>query len=325
MKDFKRQNKTNTLPEIENKLRLTKNEQDFLDDLLIFNQRLEEVYFSPNRSEESIAIIDNLIDDKLSTIDSFQAYKLLNQLYKNNITDAYPGTIIRILNNIDCDLVKERVSLLLIPIALYDNNFFNYITDVSTTGFLNFSQNNMLAPFCENPSILNYYYMLDNTEKFIGLINDDEIISKNIKEDTINKLLFIYKDLDIELEKINRTSKATKLISNRYDASSIMTLGFNFDFIKDELITCQFLSEAETLLEIEDSKITDHSTLIMGRHYLNNLLDDISNKGFKQLFKEYKELENSVSLKDHSESLSYIYDSINKKMDTLPKEKKKKL
>ena len=325
MKDFNRKNKTNTLPEIENKLRLTKKEQEFLDDLLIFNQRLGEVYFSPNRSEESIAIIDNLIDDKLSTIDSFQAYKMLNYLYKNNINDAYPGTVIRILNNIECDLVKERVSLLLIPIALYDNNYFNYITGVSTTGFLNFSQNNMLAPFCENPSILNYYYMLDNTEKFIGLINDDEIISKNIKEDTINKLLFIYKDLDIELEKINRTSKATKLISNRYDASSIMTLEFNFDFIKEELITYQFLSEAETLLEIEDSKITDHSTLIMGRHYLNNLLDDISNKGFKQLFKEYKELENSISLKDHSESLSYIYDSINKKMDTLPKEKKKKL
>ena len=325
MKDFNRKNKTNTLPEIENKLRLTKREQEFLDDLLIFNQRLDEIYFSPNRLEESIAIIDNLIDDKLSTLDSFQAYKLLNHLYKNNINDAYPGTVIRILNNIECDLVKERVSLLLIPIALYDNNYFNYITDVSTTGFLNYSQNNMLAPFCENPSILNYYYMLDNTEKFIGLINDDEIISKNIKEDTINKLLFIYKDLDIELEKINRTSKATKLISNRYDASSIMTLEFNFDFIKDELITCQFLSEAETLLEIEDSKITDHSTLIMGRHYLNNLLDDISNKGFKQLFKEYKELENSISLKDHSESLSYIYDSINKKMDTLPKEKKKKL
>lgn len=325
MKDFNRKNKTNTLPEIENKLRLTKREQEFLDDLLIFNQRLEEIYFSPNRLEESIAIIDNLIDDKLSTLDSFQAYKLLNQLYKNNITDAYPGTVIRILNNIECDLVKERVSLLLIPIALYDNNYFNYITDVSTTGFLNYSQNNMLAPFCENPSILNYYYMLDNTEKFIGIINDDEIISKNIKEDTINKLLFIYKDLDIELEKINRTSKATKLISNRYDASSIMTLEFNFDFIKEELITYQFLSEAETLLEIEDSKITDHSTLIMGRHYLNNLLDDISNKGFKQLFKEYKELENSISLKDHSESLSYIYDSINKKMDTLPKEKKKKL
>ena len=325
MKDFNRKNKTNTLPEIENKLRLTKKEQEFLDDLLIFNQRLGEVYFSPNRSEESIAIIDNLIDDKLSTIDSFQAYKMLNYLYKNNINDAYPGTVIRILNNIECDLVKERVSLLLIPIALYDNNYFNYITGVSTTGFLNFSQNNMLAPFCENPSILNYYYMLDNTEKFIGIINDDEIISKNIKEDTINKLLFIYKDLDIELEKINRTSKATKLISNRYDASSIMTLEFNFDFIKEELITYQFLSEAETLLEIEDSKITDHSTLIMGRHYLNNLLDDISNKGFKQLFKEYKELENSISLKDHSESLSYIYDSINKKMDTLPKEKKKKL
>ena len=40
MKDFNRKNKTNTLPEIENKLRLTKREQEFLDDLLIFNQIL---------------------------------------------------------------------------------------------------------------------------------------------------------------------------------------------------------------------------------------------------------------------------------------------
>lgn len=325
MKDFNRHNKNNTLTNIENKLRLTKNEQVFLNDLLIFNQRLEEIYFSPNRDEESISIIDNVIDDKLSTIDSFQAYKLLNHLHMNNITDAYPGTVIRILNNIDCDLVKERVSLLLIPIALYDNNFFNYINEGATTGFINYSNSNMLNPFCENPSILNYYYMLDNTEKFIGLINDDEIISKNIKEEIINKLLFIYKDLDIELERINRTTKATRLISNRYDTSSIMSLGIKFNYIKEQLITYQFLSEAETLLEIEDDKITDCSTLIMGRHYLNNLLDDISEDGFNKLFKEYKGLENVISLKEHSESLSYIYDSINKKMDNLSKQKKKKL
>ena len=43
---------------------------------------------------------------------------------------------------------------------------------------------------------LNYYYMLDHIESFIGLISNDELISNNIKYDIINKLIFIYRDIE---------------------------------------------------------------------------------------------------------------------------------
>ena len=49
-------------------------------------------------------MIDNLIQDIVNEIEPFTAYKMLNQLYRNNILSAYPGTEIRIINNLKRDL-----------------------------------------------------------------------------------------------------------------------------------------------------------------------------------------------------------------------------
>ena len=51
------------------------------------------------------------------------------------------------------------------------------------TGFENSWSSNMLNFYLNGYEELNYYYMLDHIESFIGLISNDELISNNIKYD----------------------------------------------------------------------------------------------------------------------------------------------
>ena len=93
-------------------LNLNSKEGKLLNDLLIYNRRLEEVFFTDyDENDEIIVMIDNLIQDIVDEIDPFTAYKMLNQLYKNNILNAYPGTEIRIINDLERDLAKEILTI----------------------------------------------------------------------------------------------------------------------------------------------------------------------------------------------------------------------
>ena len=61
-------------------LNLEKNEQKLLNDLYFYNKRLEEVYFSSNKDEKIISIIEDIINEKLKRITPKTAYKLLNNI-----------------------------------------------------------------------------------------------------------------------------------------------------------------------------------------------------------------------------------------------------
>ena len=61
---------------------LDSKEEKLLNDLLIYNKRLEEVFFTDHdENDKIIVMIDNLIQDIVDEIYPFTAYKMLNQLY----------------------------------------------------------------------------------------------------------------------------------------------------------------------------------------------------------------------------------------------------
>ncbi len=302
-------------------INLTEKEQDLLNDLLIFNKRLENTFFNENKDENLIVLIDDLIQNKIDSINPWLAYKMLNNLYKHNILDDTPGTEIRILNNIDCDLSKERLSLLLLNTVLKHGNYIDYYNTSFNLGFYNYATNNMLTIFCEQIPILNYTFMLDHIESFLGTIKSDQMINEEMKNNIINKFLFLYRDINIDLQNKNISKEATAILSNRYDILSEINLGAKYPVIRDVISITPFCQETFELLKINDDEIDDSSLLIIGKHYLDSLLNNTSTDGFNRLLGYYKDLEIQLDLTNHFEALNYIYQSINEKNDKI-KEKK---
>ena len=105
-------------------LNLEKNEQKLLNDLYFYNKRLEEVYFSSNKDEKIISIIEDIINEKLKRITPKTAYKLLNNLYKDNLIDKNNGNEVKIINDLNIDLAKQRLGTNLLKIALSSSEFF---------------------------------------------------------------------------------------------------------------------------------------------------------------------------------------------------------
>ena len=292
-------------------LNLNSKEGKLLNDLLIYNRRLEEVFFTDyDENDEIIVMIDNLIQDIVDEIDPFTAYKMLNQLYKNNILNAYPGTEIRIINDLERDLAKEILTILLLSNVLSDFHYSSYLVDNRTTGFLNYTTNNMLDTITSGYTILNYYFLLDHAESFVGLINSDQLISRDIKKRVIYEFLFLYKEMEIDFYDKNASALATKILANRYDAYSEFYLGAKFDTVRDEVSITPFYQEATQMLKEDDDRIVDPSSLVIGKYYLDNLLEKVSDEGFEKLLTFYDEIIKSNNLDKHQKALKFINNSI---------------
>lgn len=301
-----------------NNLKLTIEEQNLLNDLLILNKRLKEVFFSKEKDYKFITMIDDTIQEKINNMEPWVAYKMLNQLYKLNIIYSYPGTEVKILNEQDCDLPKERLSILLLSNVLNDTNYIDYFSNNCMLGFYYYTLSNMLGTFYGDLPILNYLFILGHMESFLGLINDNSTINSDIKNDTINKFLFLYRDLEIEFRTKNMTEKSTNVLANRYNALAQITIGVLFPSIKNMISIDFFCQEAFEMLKINDDKIVDYSRLIIGKHYLDNLLNHISSYGFDELLQSYEEMEEWAglewgSLDNHQKALKYIHNSLDKK------------
>lgn len=290
---------------------LNSKEEKLLNDLLIYNKRLEEVFFTDHdENDKIIVMIDNLIQDIVNEIEPFTAYKMLNQLYRNNILSAYPGTEIRIINNLKRDLAKDRLAILLLSQALSDFYYFSYYVDNRTTGFFNYTANNMLNTLSSGYTILNYYFLLDHAESFIGLINSDQLISYDIKKRIIYEFLFLYKEMEIDFYDKDAGAIATKILANRYDAYSEFYLGAKFDTVRDAISINPFYQEALEMLKEDDDSIVDPSSLMIGKYYLDNLLEKVSDEGFEKLLTFFDMIRKGNNLDKHQKALQYINNSI---------------
>lgn len=302
------------------KIELTKKEQELLDYLLILNRQAEQEFFI-HKDTANFETLNALLEEKLENIDEDLAYRMLNILYKDKILERAPGTEIKILNNLDVDLPKERLGISLLSIAICDEQFFEYTRILATLGFTNHKNTNMLNGYCLGYPIMNYYFILDTAENFLGRISDDATITRKLKEDIINKFLFLYKDLydELKTKKINKTN--CSILANRYNVLKNLEPNIT-DGLKDLLSINPFCQEAIELLKINDDEISDWSILIIGKHYLDNLLKPLTEEGTNKLEDKYHKLEEDLNLDNHMEALNYIYDSITEKQVSFDKEKK---
>ncbi len=303
---------------------LNKGEKKLLDDLILFSKRCEEVFFNDENDLEVLTIIDNIIESKLRGLEPFTIYKLLNNLYRNNIYYEEVSPEVKILNDIECDLAKERLGITLLSHAI-DKDFGRLYSEGYLTGFQNSWYSNMLNFFLNNYEELNYFYMLDHIESFICLINDNGLISTDIKYDVLNKLLFIYKDIELDLGGMNINKEAGKILSNRYDAFSLKCFGGIVPITRDEISIPIFCDEVTAMLEIRDDQVVDPSCLMIGKIYLDNILSYVSDEGFKNICRAYNDIEGSANLTNHYLAFEYIHNSILERTKNKDKVKKYEL
>lgn len=300
------------------KIELTKEEERTLNYLLTLNKLAENEFFI-SKNTDNFEMLNNLLEEKLDTINEDVAYRMLNILFKDRITEICPNKEIMILNGMNVDLPKERLGVLLLSIALNDEHFFERTNELATLGFNNYKDTNMLNGYLVGYPEANYYLILDTAERFIGKISDEDTITKKLKEDIINKFLFLYKDLYDELKTKKVNQKNCSILANRCNILKSLYLDTINDFI-DILSINPFCQEALKLLELEDNTI-EYDKLLVGKIYLDTILEPLTKEGMTKLESIYYSLEINIDLDNHKEALNYIYDSIYNKKENLDKEK----
>ena len=107
-----------------------------LDDLITFNCKYGEVFFNENRDTEILKMIDNIIDEKLKIVSPDLSFKFLNKIWCLS-SEPEASLDSKILNDFECDLAVNRLSILLLDRATDDDNFFyNYIS--SSSGLISY-------------------------------------------------------------------------------------------------------------------------------------------------------------------------------------------
>lgn len=299
-----------------NIIKLTKNEEKQLDDLILFNKRLEELWFKENKDYELIDMIDTLIEEKLKQLDPYTAYKMVNILLKNNIKDE-PGTEISIINNAETDLASKRLALSFMKIIISNNLFLRYQKEPMTRGFKSFFTSNYFYSFFPNNEYCTYLYMLDHAELFIGMLNYNlNCIDQLDKRRVTNSLLFLYRELYQELNTKIINERNCTILSKRYDIAAK-----NNNEVKSLISMVPFCETAQKMLEINDNSITIENVtkLEIGKVYLDSILMPLNNKEINQLLQVYQSYEENIDTREHETALRYIYDSI----ETNEKQKKK--
>ena len=304
-------------------LNLEKNEQKLLNDLYLYNKRLEEVYFSSNKDEKIITMIEDIINEKLKRITPKTAYKLLNNLYKDNLIDKYHGNEIKIINDLNIDLAKQRLGIDLLKTALSSSIFFDLFNENITTGFDNYCINNMIPYFLNGCPYLNYLFILDHAEIFLGLINSNKNINNTIKENINKKFLFLYNDLEKELKNINITKETTSILANRYDNFINLYLPQSQD-IKSLLSLNSLCQEVVEMLKIKDDEVGDYSTIFMGKDYLWSLLEPLDLNYYNQFANNCANIIMQTDLTNHNIAYKFITSAFIQKQGQLKEKTKTK-
>ena len=304
-------------------LNLEKNEQKLLNDLYLYNKRLEEVYFSSNKDEKIITMIEDIINEKLKRITPKTAYKLLNNLYKDNLIDKYHGNEIKIINDLNIDLAKQRLGIDLLKTALSSSIFFDLFNENITTGFDNYCINNMIPYFLNGCPYLNYLFILDHAEIFLGLINSNKNINNTIKENITKKFLFLYNDLEKELKNINITKETTSILANRYDNFINLYLPQSQD-IKSLLSLNSLCQEVVEMLKIKDDEVGDYSTIFMGKDYLWSLLEPLDLDYYNKFANDCANIIMQTDLTNHNIAYKYITSALIQKQGQLKEKTKTK-
>ena len=278
-------------------------ELNLLDDLITFNCKYGEVFFNENRDINILKMIDNIIDEKINSISPDLAFKFLNKIWCLS-KEPEASLDSKILNDFECDLAVNRLSILLLDRATDDDNFsYNYIS--SSSGLTSYVKFNYYRFFDSRGPKANKMLMLDHIELFLGLLNGSNDISDEKKKEIIDTYLFLYRDIYYEsLDKnINQNSGIT--LAQRYSGYERFIIN-EYTKIRETNLSIKFIEIAENMLS-DDNNI---EYLRIGKIYLDSILMLLKDFEVDRVLSEYQDYENEIDLRECPKALSYVKKSI---------------
>ena len=309
MKSLRNRNDNNTsINKVTFARGFTEDELKLLDDLITFNCKYGEVFFNENRDTEILKMIDNIIDEKLKIVSPDLSFKFLNKIW---CLSSEPETSLdsKILNDFECDLAVNRLSILLLDRATDDDNFFyNYIS--SSSGLISYFKFNYYRFFDSRGPKANKMLMLDHIELFLGLLNGSNDISDEKKKEIIDTYLFLYRDIYYESlnKNINQNSGIT--LAQRYSGYERFIIN-EYTKIRETNLSIKFIEIAENMLS-DDNNI---EYLRIGKIYLDSILMLLKDFEVDRVLSEYQDYENEIDLRECPKALSYVKKSIEERDD----------
>lgn len=274
-----------------------------LDDLITFNCKYGEVFFNENRDTEILKMIDNIIDEKLKIVSPDLSFKFLNKIWCLS-SEPEASLDSKILNDFECDLAVNRLSILLLDRATDDDNFFyNYIS--SSSGLISYFKFNYYRFFDSRGPKANKMLMLDHIELFLGLLNGSNDISDEKKKEIIDTYLFLYRDIYYESlnKNINQNSGIT--LAQRYSGYERFIIN-EYTKIRETNLSIKFIEMAVNMLS-DDNNI---EYLRIGKIYLDSILMLLNEFEVDRVLSEYQDYENEIDLRECPKALSYVKKSI---------------
>ena len=181
----------------------------------------------------------------------------------------------------------------------------------------------MIPYFLNGCPYLNYLFILDHAEIFLGLIISNKNINNTIKENITKKFLFLYNDLEKELKNINITKETTSILANRYDNFINLYLPQSQD-IKSLLSLNSLCQEVVEMLKIKDDEVGDYSTIFMGKDYLWSLLEPLDLNYYNQFAKNCANIIMQTDLTNHNIAYKFITSAFIQKQGQLKEKTKTK-
>ena len=253
-------------------------------------------------------MIDNIIDEKLKIVSPDLSFKFLNKIW---CLSSEPETSLdsKILNDFECDLAVNKLSILLLDRATDDDNFFyNYIS--SGSGLISYFKFNYYRFFDSRGPKANKMLMLDHIELFLGLLNGSNDISDEKKKEIIDTYLFLYRDIYYESlnKNINQNSGIT--LAQRYSGYERFIIN-EYTKIRETNLSIKFIEIAENMLS-DDNNI---EYLRIGKIYLDSILMLLKDFEVDRVLSEYQDYENEIDLRECPKALSYVKKSIEERDD----------
>ncbi len=282
----------------------TKDELNLLDDLITFNCKYGEVFFNENRDTEILKMIDNIIDEKINSISPDLAFRFLNKIWCLS-KEPEASLDSKILNDFECDLAVNRLSILLIDKATDDDDFFyNYIS--SSSGLISYFKFNYYRSFDSRGPKANKMLMLDQVELFLGLLNSSNDISDEKKKEIIDTYLFLYRDIYYESLNKNINQNSGTTLAQRYSGYEKFIIN-EYTKIRKDNLSIKFKEIAVNMLCDDDNNI---EYLKIGKIYLDSILILLKDFEVDRVLSEYQDYENEFDLRECPKALSYVKKSI---------------
>ena len=281
----------------------SEDELNLLNDLITFNYRYGEVFFNENRDIKILKMIDNIIDEKINSISPDLAFKFLNKIWCLS-SEPEASLNSKILNDFECDLAVNRLSILLLDRATDDDNFFyKYIS--SSSGLTSYVKFNYYRFFDSRGPKANKMLMLDHIELFLGLLNSSDDISNEKKKEIVDTYLFIYRDIYYESlnKNINQNSGIT--LAQRYSGYERFIIN-EYTKNRETNLSIKFIEMAVNMLS-DDNNI---EYLRIGKIYLDSILMLLNEFEVDRVLSEYQDYENEIDLRECPKALSYVKKSI---------------